>query len=101
MATWSGVAASTAADSAAAAALATANSTAAAAGVDLGLATAGKDALAAYAVKKLEVPAKAGTERVALDAWLHGRTPDLNKPAFAADSGGKVVSLNQLWKESK
>ena len=59
------------------------------------------DALAAYAVKKLEVPAKAGTERVALDAWLHGRTPDLNKPTFAADSGGKVVSLNQLWKESK
>lgn len=59
------------------------------------------DALAAYAVKKLEVPAKAGTERVALDAWLHGRTPDLNKPTFAADSGGNVVSLNQLWKESK
>ena len=59
------------------------------------------DALAAYAVKKLEVPAKAGTERVALDAWLHGRTPEQHKPAFAADSGGKVVSLNQLWKESK
>lgn len=59
------------------------------------------DALAAYAVKKLEVPAKAGTERVALDAWLHGRTPDLNKPTFAADSGGKVVSLENLWKESK
>lgn len=59
------------------------------------------DALAAYAVKKLEVPCAAGSERVALDAWLHGRTPDSKKPAFAADSGAKVVDLNTLWKESK
>lgn len=59
------------------------------------------DQLAAYAVKKLEVPAKTGAERIALDAWLHGRTPEQNKPAFAADAGGKVVSIETLWKESK
>lgn len=59
------------------------------------------DQLAAYAVKKLEVPCTAGAERVALDAWLHGRTPDSKKPAFAADSGAAVVDLNTLWKESK
>lgn len=59
------------------------------------------DALAAYAVKKLEVPCAAGSERIALDAWLHGRTPDSKLPTFAADSGAKVVDLNTLWKESK
>ena len=59
------------------------------------------DQLAAYAVKKLEVPCAAGAERVALDAWLHGRTPDSKKPAFAADSAVKPVDLNTLWKESK
>ena len=59
------------------------------------------DQLAAYAVKKLEVPCTAGAERVALDAWLHGRTPDSKKPAFSADSAAKPVDLNTLWKETK
>ena len=59
------------------------------------------DQLAAYAVKLLAVPCAAGAERIALDAWLHGRTPDSKKPAFAADSGAGVVDLNTLWKESK
>lgn len=59
------------------------------------------DALAAYAVKKIGLTVAAGQEVVALDAWLHGRTPDSKKPAFAADSGAAVVDLNTLWKESK
>ena len=59
------------------------------------------DALAAYAVKKIGLTVAAGQEVVALDAWLHGRTPDSKKPAIAADSGAAVVDLNTLWKESK
>jgi predicted phage tail protein len=59
------------------------------------------DKLAAYAVGKIGLQVAAGAERVALDAWLHGRTPDSKQPAFAADSAAKTVDLNTLWKESK
>lgn len=56
--------------------------------------------VAEYGVKKLGIPCSKGQERVALDAWMHGRTPDHRKPTFAADSSAKVVDLQNLWKEA-
>lgn len=55
--------------------------------------------VAEYGVQKLGIPCAKGSERIALDAWMHGRTPDHQKPTFAADSGAKVVDLNALWKK--
>lgn len=52
--------------------------------------------VAAYGVQKLGIPCQKGQERTALDAWMHGRTPDHQKPTFAAGSA-KVVDLNKLW----
>jgi hypothetical protein len=56
--------------------------------------------VAEYGVKKLGIPCSKGQERVALDAWMHGRTPEYRKPTFAADSSAKVVDLQNLWKEA-
>lgn len=53
--------------------------------------------VAEYGVTKLGIPCAKGSERIALDAWMHGRTPDHKKPVFAADSSAKPVDLNQLW----
>lgn len=53
--------------------------------------------VAEYGVTKLGIPCDKGSERIALDAWMHGRTPDHKKPVFAADSSAKPVDLNQLW----
>jgi len=54
--------------------------------------------VAEYGVKKLGIPCQKGQERTALDAWMHGRTPDHKKATFAADSGSNVVDINKLWK---
>lgn len=51
--------------------------------------------VAEYGVKKLGIPCSKGTERIALDAWLHGRTPERHKPAVAQD--GKAVDLMKIW----
>lgn len=51
--------------------------------------------VAEYGVKKLGIPCAKGTERIALDAWLHGRTPERHKPAIAQD--GKGVDLMKIW----
>lgn len=51
--------------------------------------------VAEYGVKKLGIPCAKGTERIALDAWLHGRTPERHKPAIAQD--GKGVDLLKIW----
>jgi uncharacterized protein len=51
--------------------------------------------VAEYGVKKLGIPCAKGTERIALDAWLHGRTPERHKPAIAQD--GKGVDLFKIW----
>lgn len=56
--------------------------------------------VAVYGLDKLGVKTAPGTERVAIDAWLHGRTPDYKKPTYAADTGSNVVDLNKLWKEA-
>lgn len=53
--------------------------------------------VAAYGVQKLGIPCQPGQERVALDAWLHGRQPEHKKPAFAADHAGKPVDILAKW----
>ena len=52
------------------------------------------DQVAQYGVKKLGIPCKAGAERIALDAWLHGRTPERHKPAIGLDSKGVDILKN-------
>lgn len=51
--------------------------------------------VAAYGVSKLGIPCTQGAERVALDAWLHGRTPERKKAGIAQD--GKAVDIMKLW----
>ena len=62
---------------------------------DHALMTASK--VAEYGVKKLGIPAAKGQERVALDAWMHGRTPDHKKPAYGMDSTSSSKSLANAW----
>lgn len=51
------------------------------------------DQVAVYSVSKLGIPCAKGTERIALNAWLHGRTPERVKVA----QDGKVVNIHTLW----
>ena len=51
--------------------------------------------VAEYGVSKLGIPCTKGAERVALDAWLHGRTPERKKAGIAQD--GKAVDIMKLW----
>jgi len=56
--------------------------------------------VAEYGCKKLGVPCEKGTERVALNAYLHGRIPEHKKPTATMD--GKPVDLLAGWdKEDK
>lgn len=52
-------------------------------------------AVAAYGVKKLGIPARKGTERIALDAWLHGRVPAHKNSTITHDNAG--VNLLAGW----
>ena len=51
--------------------------------------------VAQYGVQKLGIPCAKGTERIALDAWLHGRTPERKKAGIAQD--GKAVDIMKIW----
>lgn len=42
--------------------------------------------VAEYGIKKLEIPCQKGNERIALDAWMHGRTPERKKTPMTFDS---------------
>lgn len=53
--------------------------------------------VAQYGVEKLGVPCQAGSERVALDAYLHGRTPAHKAKAITQD--GASVNLLEAWRE--
>lgn len=53
------------------------------------------DQVAAYGIKKLGIPCAKGAERIALDAWLHGRTPERKKAAVGMD--GKQVDILKKW----
>lgn len=51
--------------------------------------------VAEYGVKKLEIPCQKGSERIALDAWMHGRTPERKKAPMTLD--GKPVDVLASW----
>lgn len=53
------------------------------------------DGVAEYGVKKLGISAPKGSERIALDAWMHGRKP-AHEQIIAADSA-KGASLDDAW----
>lgn len=55
--------------------------------------------VAEYGVKKLGIPCAKGSERIALDAWLHGRTPERHKVAVAQDSAG--FDIMKKWGAQK
>lgn len=62
------------------------------------------ESVAAYACRRLGVPAPKGLASVALDAWLHGRKPDSKKPTastVAADAAKVSQSAidAKLWGE--
>lgn len=55
--------------------------------------------VAEYGIKKLGIPCTKGSERIALDAWLHGRTPERHKVAVAQDSAG--FDIMKKWGAQK
>jgi len=54
------------------------------------------DAVAQYGVEKLGLKTAKGTERIALNAWMHGRKPDHETIHIASDSK-KTGSALQAW----
>lgn len=55
--------------------------------------------VAEYGVKQLGIPCAKGSERIALDAWMHGRTPERFKPAVALD--GTSINILKKWGAQK
>lgn len=55
--------------------------------------------VADYGIKKLGIPCTKGSERIALDAWLHGRTPERHKVAIAQDNKG--FDIMKKWGAQK
>lgn len=53
------------------------------------------DGVAEYGIKKLGITAPKGSEKIALDAWLHGRKP-AHETIIAADSS-QAPSLEAQW----
>lgn len=51
--------------------------------------------VAKYGVQKLGIKCPAGAERIALDSWMQGRTPEQHQPTVALD--GKGVDILNLW----
>lgn len=54
-------------------------------------------AVAEYGIQQLGIPCSKGHERIALDAWLHGRTPEHKRPTVALD--GKAPNLLETWEK--
>lgn len=53
--------------------------------------------VAEYGAKKLDIPCPKGAERTAVEAYLHGRTPEHKLPTVSMD--GKGVDLLAGWKK--
>lgn len=51
--------------------------------------------VAKYGVQKLGIKCPQGAERIALDSWMQGRTPEQHQPTVALD--GKGVDILNLW----
>ncbi|WP_338885309.1 DUF2213 domain-containing protein [Xenorhabdus sp. TH1] len=56
-----------------------------------------KQGVAEYGVKQLGIPCQKGQELVALDAWMHGRVPDSQKPTSTMDSITPQQSIKDKW----
>lgn len=53
--------------------------------------------VAKYACDKLGLKVAKGQEQTAVNAWMHGRTPDHKKPAYAQDSKKPAVNLRDKF----
>ncbi|MDC9614896.1 DUF2213 domain-containing protein [Xenorhabdus khoisanae] len=56
-----------------------------------------KQGVAEYGVKQLGIPCQKGQEVIALDAWMHGRVPDSQKPTGTMDSITTQQSIKDKW----
>ena len=54
------------------------------------------DGVAKYACEKVGLKAAAGSERLAIDAWLHGRKPESAR-VIAQDSRATGDNIDALW----
>ena len=53
--------------------------------------------VAEYGVEKLGIKCPKGSETVALDVWMQGRTPDSQQPRAAMDSAVGQSSIKEKW----
>ncbi|SFN98363.1 DUF2213 domain-containing protein [Xenorhabdus japonica] len=58
-----------------------------------------KQGVAEYGVKQLGIPCQKGQETVALDAWMHGRVPDAQKPTTTMDGTTSQQSIKDKWSQ--
>ncbi|WP_237386217.1 DUF2213 domain-containing protein [Xenorhabdus sp. Sc-CR9] len=56
-----------------------------------------KKGVAEYGIKQLGIPCQKGQETIALDAWMHGRVPDSQKPTTAMDATITQQSIKDKW----
>ncbi|MDE9552563.1 DUF2213 domain-containing protein [Xenorhabdus bovienii] len=56
-----------------------------------------KQGVAEYGIKQLGIPCQKGQETIALDAWMHGRVPDSQKPTTAMDAAVTQQSIKDKW----
>jgi hypothetical protein len=56
-----------------------------------------KQGVAEYGIKQLGIPCQKGQEVIALDAWMHGRIPDSQKPTGTMDSITTQQSIKDKW----
>lgn len=55
------------------------------------------DQVAAYGVQKLGIPCAKGAEHTAVTAWLHGRTPERNKPVVGVGMDSNDADIFKDW----
>lgn len=53
--------------------------------------------VAEYGVKKLGIDCPKGSEAVALNAWMHGRTPDSKKATSIATTDAAIGDIKSKW----
>ncbi|GAA0334512.1 DUF2213 domain-containing protein [Morganella psychrotolerans] len=58
-----------------------------------------KQQVAEYGAEKLGVKCDKGTESIAVNAWMQGRTPDSQKPSATMDSAVSNSSILKKWGE--
>ncbi|WP_265494779.1 DUF2213 domain-containing protein [Providencia heimbachae] len=56
-----------------------------------------KQQVAEYGAEKLGIQCDKGTESIALNAWMQGRTPDSQKPTATMDSAVSNKSIMEKW----